>query len=372
MKDPRHRRLAEILVNHSTRVKPGDKVLISNWNPEIPFVKEIVNAVYDAGGQPFVNLFDRDLERTILMRATEEQVRLRAKHELDQMRDMDCYIGFTSLRNGSAWKDLPQDKLDLYQRFLFGEVHTRQRVPHTRWVVLRYPSPAMAQAADMSEDAFEDWFYDVCTMDYPSMSKAMDPLAELMEKTDRVRIVAPETDLSFSIKGLPAVKCDGGRNIPDGEVYTAPVKDSVNGVLSYNTPSLRDGFTFENVKLTFKDGKIAEACANDADRINAILDTDPGARYVGEFALGVNPYILNPMKETLFDEKIAGSFHFTPGNAYTICDNGNRSSVHWDMVQIQRPEWGGGEIWFDDVLVRKDGLFVPEELAGLNPDRLKG
>ncbi len=370
MKDPRQKRLAELLVNFSTKVKSGDKVLISNWNAEVPFVKEIVNAVYAAGGLPFVNLFDRELERTLLLGATEEQMKLRAKHELEQMKDMDCYIGFTSLRNASAWKDVSQDKLDLYQKVLFHTVHSKQRVPHTRWVVLRYPSPAMAQAADKSEEAFEDWFYDVCTLDYPKMSRAMDPLVALMERTDRVRIVSPGTDLSFSIKGLPAIKCDGGRNIPDGEVYTAPVKDSVNGVLSYNTPSLRDGFTFEGVRLEFKDGKIVKATCNDDARINQILDTDSGARYIGEFAIGVNPYILDPMKETLFDEKIAGSFHFTPGNSYPYCDNGNHSAVHWDMVQIQRPEWGGGEIWFDDVLVRKDGLFVVEELLGLNPENL--
>lgn len=371
MKDPRQKRLAELLVNFSIRVKPGDKVLINNWNAEIPFMKEIVNAVYDAGGMPFVNLADRELERTLFMRANEEQLSLRAKHELEQMKDMDCYIGFTSNRNSSAWKDIPQDKMDLYWNILFQTVHTKQRVPHTRWTVLRYPSAAMAQQADMSEEIFEDWFYDVCTADYPAMSKAMDPLVSVMEKTDCVRIISRETDLSFSIKGLPAVKCDGHRNIPDGEVYTAPVKDSVNGTLSYNTPSVRDGFTFENVKLVFRDGRIIEAHSNDDSRINKILDTDEGARYIGEFALGVNPYILNPMKETLFDEKIAGSFHFTPGNSYPHCDNGNHSAVHWDMVQIQRPEWGGGEIWFDDVMVRKDGLFVLPELMGLNPENLK-
>lgn len=371
MKDARITRLAHQLVNFSCKVQPGEKVLIQNTNTESVFVRELISAVYDAGGLPFVNLMDREIERTLVSRGTEEQLRIRASYELEQMKQMDCFIGFTSMRNMSAWKDVPQEHIELYNRIVMDTVHMKQRVPRTRWVVLRYPSAAMAQAADMSEEAFEDFFFDVCTMDYQRMSKAMDPLVALMEKTDRVHIKSPGTDVTFSIKGLPAIKCDGGRNIPDGEVYTAPVRDSVNGKISYNTPSLRDGFVYENVVLEFKNGKIISAESNDSERINQVFDTDEGARYAGEFALGVNPYILDPIKDTLFDEKIAGSFHFTPGNAYSICNNGNSSAVHWDLVQIQRPEWGGGEIWFDDVLIRKDGLFVLEELAGLNPDRLR-
>lgn len=371
MKDPRLAKLADILVNFSCKVKPGEKVLISNANPEPVFVQELVNAVYDAGGIPFVNLTSREIERAVLMRCTEEQMKLRAEHELAQMKDMDCYIGFSSLRNLSAHKDVPQDKIDLYNRTVFEKVHIRRRLTDTRWVVLRYPSAAMAQLADMSEEAFEDFYFDVCTMNYTAMSAAMDPLVELMEKTDRVRITAPGTDISFSIKGLPAIKCDGGRNIPDGEVYSAPVRDSVQGTIRYNTPSLHDGFVHEGVVLEFKDGRIIRAESNDTVRINQVLDTDDGARYIGEFALGVNPYILHPMKETLFDEKISGSLHVTPGNSYSLCDNGNHSAVHWDLVLIQRTEWGGGEIWFDDRLVRKDGLFVIPELEALNPDRLK-
>jgi aminopeptidase len=225
--------------------------------------------------------------------------------------------------------------------------------------------------ASMSEEAFEDWFFEVCTMDYAKMSKAMDPLVELMARTDRVRLVGPGTDLSFSIKGLPPVKCDGTMNIPDGEVYTAPVRDSVEGVISYNAPAEKDGFTFERIRFEFKGGKIVKAGANDDARVNRILDIDEGARFVGEFAIGVNPFITRAMKETLFDEKIAGSIHFTPGNSYDDCFNGNRSALHWDLVLIQTPEWGGGEIWFDGRLVRKDGLFTVPELAGLNPDRLR-
>jgi aminopeptidase len=244
------------------------------------------------------------------------------------------------------------------------------RVPSTKWCILRYPNPSMAQRANMSTEGFEDFYFNVCNLDYAKLSKAMEPLVELMEATDRVRITGKDTDLTFSIKGLPAIKCDGHRNIPDGEVFTAPVRESVNGVITFNTPALYEGFTFEGIRLEFKDGKIVNATANDQKRLERILDTDEGSRYAGEFSLGLNPYILNPMRDTLFDEKISGSLHFTPGSCYDECDNGNKSAIHWDLVFIQRPEFGGGEIYFDDHLVRKDGRFVLPALATLNPENL--
>ena len=239
-----------------------------------------------------------------------------------------------------------------------------------KWVLLRFPTSAAAQAAGMSTEAFEDFCLAVCSLDYARMDKAMDPLVELMSRTDRVRVTAPGTDIAFSIKGIPVLKAAGTNNIPDGEVYTAPVRDSVNGTMLFNTPSLEDGTTYERVRLTFKDGRIVDADANEPAKLQQMLDTDEGARYLGEFALGLNPLINKPMKDTLFDEKICGSLHLTPGRAYEDADNGNRSSVHWDLVLIQTPEWGGGEIYFDDVLVRKDGRFVLPELEGLNPENL--
>ena len=250
-------------------------------------------------------------------------------------------------------------------------VHSNIRVPDTKWVVLRYPVPSMAQQAGMSTEAFEDHYFNVCNLDYGKMSRAMDHLVDRLKKTDKVHIVGEGTDLTFSIKGQPAIKCAGELNIPDGEVFSAPLRESVNGVLHYNTPSLYQGRTYENIRLVFKDGKIVEATGSDTKRINEIFDTDPGARFIGEFAIGVNPYITSAIKDTLFDEKIAGSFHFTPGNCYDECPNGNKSAIHWDLVCIQTPEYGGGEMYFDGELVRKDGLFVAEELKCLNPEALK-
>lgn len=267
--------------------------------------------------------------------------------------------------------DVPEENMKLYNALYSHPVHSEERVKRTKWVVLRYPNASMAQLANTSTEAFEDFYFDVCNLDYSKMDRAQDPLAELMRNTDKVRIVGPGTDLSFSIKNIGAEKCSGQKNIPDGEVYTAPVRDSVNGTIAYNTPTLYNGVTFENIKFRFENGKIVEATGSDTKRLNEILDSDEGARYIGEFAIGFNPYILTPMKDILFDEKIAGSLHFTPGQAYDVTDNGNRSSIHWDLVLIQRPEYGGGEIYFDDRLIRKDGLFVIPELEALNPENLK-
>ena len=212
----------------------------------------------------------------------------------------------------------------------------------------------------------------MCTLDYDKMAAAEQPLKERMERTDRVRIVGPnDTDLTFSIKGIPAIPCIGDRNIPDGECFTAPVKDSVNGVLHYNAGTIYNGKAFDDVRLVFKNGRIIEATGSDTKADNEIFDTDEGARYVGEFSLGFNPYIKRAMRDILFDEKICGSIHFTPGQAYDEADNGNRSKIHWDMVLIQTEEFGGGEIWFDDELIRRDGKFVPDYLQGLNPENLK-
>ncbi len=371
MKDPRINQLAKNLINYSIRLQKGEKVLIENFGLQRELVIELVKEAYAAGGYPFVSLKDHQIDRSLLMGATEEHYETMASFEANVMENMDAYIGLRAGDNITEQSDVPSENMKTYYKTIWADVHQKHRVPNTKWVVLRYPTSSMAQLAKMSTEAFEDFYFQVCNLDYSKMDKAMDALSALMDRTDKVRLTGVGTDLSFSIKDIPSVKCAGEFNIPDGEVFTAPVRDSVNGVISYNAPSPYQGFTYENVKLTFKDGKIVEATANDTERINKVFNSDEGARYVGEFAIGVNPYIQHPMMDILFDEKIDGSFHFTPGQAYDTAWNGNKSSVHWDLVMIQRPEYGGGEIYFDDVLIRKDGRFVIPELEPLNPENLK-
>lgn len=368
--DPRIKELSELLVNYSCDIQPGDKVLIS-YEGECckNLARQLIKDVYKAGGLPYSEIRDAAITREILLNCTEEQIMFKDKCDLEQMKGMQAYIAIRAGNNTAELADVPSEKLNLYSKL--SRPTLDYRVNETKWVVLRYPNYSMAQLANTSLENFEDFYFDVCTLDYRKMSEAMTPLVDLMNRTDKVQIKGPGTDLTFSIKGIGAVKCDGLRNIPDGEVYTAPVRESMNGIISYNTPSEEQGFTYENIVFQVENGKIVKATANNTKKINDLLDVDEGARYFGEFAIGVNPYILHPMKDTLFDEKIAGSFHLTPGMCYEDAPNGNKSANHWDLVMIQRPEYGGGEIWFDDVLIRKDGIFVLPELEGLNPENLK-
>lgn len=369
MTDPRYGQLARLLVEYSTAVKPGDHVLLDLIEVPDEFGVELMRAVRAAGGIPIVEVRHTRIGREVMRDTNAEHATLVRELEMYRMRRMQVYIALRGAYNANEASDVPGDRLALFNKTMRPVLD--QRVNKTRWVVLRWPTPSMAQAAGLSTEAFEDFYFQVCTLDYRKMAKAMIPLANRMREADRVRIQGPGTDLEFSIKGIGAKPCDGLRNIPDGEVFSCPVKDSANGVIQFNTPTIYAGTRFENVRLELKQGRVVKASGSNDKKLNEILDTDPGARYIGEFSLGFNPFILNPMCDILFDEKIAGSLHFTPGQAYEDCGNGNKSAVHWDMVLIQRPEWGGGEVWFDEVLIRKDGLFVPKDLQPLNPGNLK-
>jgi aminopeptidase len=369
MTDPRYKKLAKLLINYSTQIKKGDHALLDMIDVPDEFTVEMVRAVREAGGTPFVEVRHTRVSRELLMDTDEHHAAQVRDIEMFRMKKMQAYIAIRGSANTSENSDVPNGQMQLYSKVL--RPVQDYRVNKTRWCVLRWPTPSMAQAAAMSTEAFENLYFDVCTMDYARMARAMVPLERRMKRADRVQLKSPGTDIAFSIKGIGAKMCKGDRNIPDGEVFSCPVKDSVNGVIQFNTPTLYSGTKFENVRLEFKDGKIIKATGNHTKRLNEILDTDAGARYVGEFSLGFNPYILTPMCDILFDEKIAGSLHFTPGQAYEECDNGNRSAVHWDMVLIQRKDWGGGEVWFDGELIRKDGIFLPKDLRPLNPQNLK-
>jgi aminopeptidase len=369
MTDPRFTKLANLLVQYSTRLQNGDKVLFELTDIPDEFGVELIRAARNAGAIPLVEVRHSRVNRELLRDTGDDHARLVRDVDLARMKKVQSYIAVRGSDNMNENSDVPGDKMALYSKVTRPVLN--YRVNSTRWCVLRWPTPSMAQAAGMSTEAFENMYFDVCTMDYPKMAQAMTPLQDLMAQTDRVQIKGPGTDLSFSIKGIGAKMCRGDRNIPDGEVFSCPVKNSINGKIQFNTPTIYAGSKFDNVLLEFKEGKVVNATSSNTKRLNEILDTDPGARYTGEFSLGFNPYILTPMCDILFDEKIAGSLHLTPGQAYEECDNGNRSAVHWDMVLIQRPEWGGGEIWFDGELIRKNGAFLKKELKALNPENLK-
>jgi aminopeptidase len=364
MHDERFDKLAKLLVEYSIRLKRNETVLIEAFDIPDEMTAALIRAAHNAGGVPFAQVYHARVNRALALEASDRQLNIMASHELARMKKMNAYIAMRGSHNITESADVPADKMQLIGKKM--RPVQDQRVKRTKWVVLRWPTPSMAQLAGMSTEAFENFFFDVCTLDYRKLQPGMKALKRLMEQTDRVQIKGPGTDLNFSIKGIPAVICGGDRNIPDGEVFTAPVKDSVEGQLTFNAPSIYQGTAFDGIQLNFKRGKIVEASSNETGKLNKILDSDAGARYVGEFSLGFNPRVFQPMRDILFDEKIAGSFHFTPGQAYEEADNGNRSQVHWDMVSIQRPDYGGGEIYFDGKLIRKNGEFLPKQLRSLN------
>jgi aminopeptidase len=343
-------------------------VLVEAFDVPDEMAIAIVRAVKIAGGTPFLQVHHVRINRELALSASHRQLNLMANHELARMKKMDAYVALRGSNNITELSDVPMETMKLIAKKM--RPVTDQRVKKTKWVVLRWPTPSMAQLGGMSTEAFEDFYFDVCTLDYRKLQPGMKALKTLMEKTDRVEIKGPGTDLRFSIKGIPAVICGGDRNIPDGEVFSCPIKESVQGHVTFNAPSIYQGISFDGIRLEFREGKIVDATSNESEKLNKILDSDPGARYIGEFSLGFNPQVLEPMRDILFDEKIAGSFHFTPGQAYEEADNGNRSQVHWDMVCIQRPKYGGGEIYFDGKLIRRDGEFLPKQLRSLNRNRL--
>ncbi len=365
MHDARIDALARQLVRYSTALKKGEKVLIDLHDVPEAVGVALIREARSRGAQPFLRLHQGRLSREMLKGAEEEQYATISRHLLAEMKDMDAYIAIRGSHNITETSDVPADKMRLAMKHLRPVLD--HRVKNTKWCVLRWPSPSMAQQAGMSTEAFEDFYFNVCLLDYKALVPAMNALKKLMEKTDRVEITGPGTDLKFSIKGMKAIVCGGNYNIPDGEVFTAPVRDSVEGHITYNAPTIYQGHGFDGIRLEFSKGKIVKAEAGSKTKaLNKILDSDEGARFIGEFALGFHPAIREPMRDILFDEKIAGSFHFTPGQAYEDADNGNRSQVHWDMVNIQRPDYGGGEIRFDGKLIRKDGKFLPKNLEKLN------
>jgi aminopeptidase len=364
MKDVRNERLANILLTYSVDLQPGEKLMMEiRGQDTLRLAQELIRQCTQLGGIPFWYYNDPSLRRHWIQGASEEQFEAFGQLHLGLMKEMDAWLLLHGPDNPFDLAEVDGGQLQLYQRLYAEPVHLQERVNNTKWCILNYPTNSMAQLAEMSREAFEDFYYRVCCLDYAGMSQAMEPLVEMMEQTDQVRVVSPGTDLCLSIKGMPAIKCDGKENIPDGEVFTAPVRDSANGYITFNIPALERGMVFDDVKLEFRDGKVVGAsCQSGREALTEILDTDEGARHIGEFALGVNPMVTRPMKDTLFDEKLAGSLHLALGQCGPETPNGNHSAIHWDVVLIQTAEHGGGEVYFDGELVRQDGRFVDERL----------
>ena len=358
--------LANTIVNHSIKVEKGEnvKILMETMEP-ISLVKELIKLIKEKDANVSVTITDPSIDALCNKDASSKKIELLRKQEELDVNNYDSFIRIycnqgdfnNSIVSNETAKEIGSS-LKKYR-----DIRANER----KWVLLQYPSIVDSQKSGMNYDEFKDFSFEAMCYDYEQMAEDLKPLKELMEKTDKVRLTGVGTDITFSIKDIPVIPCSGECNIPDGECFTAPVKNSINGVIKYNTPSPYRGKVFHGVTLEFKDGKIIKAtCDEDDDELNEIFDTDEGARYVGEFSIGTNPNIRYPMGDILFDEKIIGSIHFTPGACYDEAPNGNSSAIHWDMVLIQREDFGGGNIYFDDVLIRENGVFVIDELKHLN------
>lgn len=360
--------LANTIINYSLAIKEGEKILIEvNGEGTDVMLNALINETLKAKATPFWNRIDDDILSDFIKNASEDAIASWASIHHSVMESMNAYVSVRGPNNTYELSSIPGSQMALYNKHYFRKVHTTLRIPKRKWTVLRWPNHSMAQSAEMGLTEFSNLYFDACSLDYAELNKNMDPLLNLVLQTDQVRICSDNTDIRFSLKGINALKSAGRLNLPDGVIFTGPVKESVNGFITYNAPSIYQNKLFNNVRFEVSEGKIVDAsCEGDAEVLTKILDTDDGARYFGAFGLCFNPKILNPIKDSLFDEKIYGSFYLAPGDCFAPTSNGNRSEVHWVLVQIQTPDYGGGEIYFDDKLIRKDGDFVIDELKALN------
>ncbi len=352
-------KLVDTIVNYSLEVKSDDKVLITSYLEAKEFILKLVDKIISVGGIPVVKLKDSEIDSLIMEKSLSNRVNLVKTLSMEEAINYDCFINIRCMNNDYESKDTNKKLLKE-----IGDATLESddiRINTKRWVLLNYPTALDAYKNKTSYRKYYDYALKAMTFDYAKMLKDMEPLKKLMEQTDKVHIVDKNTDLTFSIKDIPVIPCAGKSNIPDGEIYTAPIKDSVEGYITYNTPCPYQGNVYTGVRLEFSNGKIVNCtCNEDVLSLKEIFDTDLGARYIGEFSIGLNPMIRTPMGDILYDEKIIGSIHFTPGRAYKDAFNGNISSIHWDMVLLNP------DIYFDDVLIRKNGKFVIDSLKHLN------
>jgi aminopeptidase len=358
-------KLAQLILEHSTEVQKGHNVMVQLIGLNgIDLLRALTEQIREKGANPFIKIEDAETQRILIENGNEAFWKNQAEvDQLPLMKQMDAFVGIRASQNIYENSEASKEANKAYSEHFLKPVHFDERVNNTNWCIMRYPSPAFAMNAKMPTRKFTEFYYNACLVDYAALEEAMKPLEEKLRATDEIHLKGDGTDIKFSVKGQNWVPCFGKRNIPDGELFTSPVLDSVNGVISY-APSVYQGKPFEFVKLEVKNGVVVDFDSSNNEALEDILDTDEGARRFGEFSFGLNPVIESPMYDILFDEKIYGSNHLTLGKDYEIAPNGNSSNIHWDLVCI------GPDVYLDGELVRKGRKFVADELKGLNPENL--
>lgn len=357
--------LATLILEHSTHLQKNENVMVQLIGLNgINLLRSLVEQIRDKGAHPFVQIEDTETQKILVQKGDTEFWKNQASvDQLPLMKQMDIFIGIRASENIYENSQASKEANKAYSENFLKPVHFDERVNNTKWCIMRYPSPSFAMNAKLPTREFTKFYYDACLIDYAKLKKAMEPLEARLRKTDVIHLKGEGTDIKFSVKGQNWVPCFGSHNIPDGELFTSPIIDSINGQITY-APSVYQGKPFEFVKLVVEHGVVVDFDSSNNDALKDILDTDEGARRFGEFSFGTNPIIENPMYDILFDEKIYGSNHLTLGKDYEIAPNGNSSNIHWDLVCI------GANVYLDGELIREGRKFVVDDLKGLNPEEL--
>ena len=357
--------LAKKILNYSCELQEDENVMLQLVGLNgISLLRALVEEARKMKVNPFVQINDTEIQRMLVETGDSAFWKNQAEVEgLPLMEQMDAFVGIRASLNIYEQAEAGKEANKAYSDEFATPVHFKERVKNTNWVVLRYPSEAFAMNAKMPTQKFRNFYYKACLLDYSELAEAMKPLHERLDQTDIIQLKGEGTDIEFSVKNQNWIPCAGKRNIPDGELFTSPVLNSVNGHITY-APSVYQGKPFEFVRLEVKNGKVIDFDSSNNEALEEILDTDAGARQFGEFSFGLNPIIKEPMYDILFDEKIYGSNHLTLGNDYEEAPNGNESSIHWDLVCI------GADVFLDEEKIREGRQFITEDLQGLNPGNL--
>ena len=364
MTDIRIEKLAELLVDYSVAVKPCDNVSIEGDAAADPLLKAIYVKVLKAGGHPFLQVQPDGIMELFYRYASDEQLQYVSDISRIVMETYDVRIHVSGETNTKALSSVDPARMVMRSNARRGLMETmleRSASGEMRWVTTNFPTAAYAQDAEMSVAEYEDFVYGACMPDlddpvgyWQRFSARQERIIRWLEGKQRVTILAPETELTLDISGRTFINCDGHLNMPDGEIFTGPVEESVNGTVYFSYPSIYDGREVSGIRLTFRDGKVIKASAEKNEEfLLSKLDADPGARYVGEFAIGTNEGINRFTGEILFDEKINGSFHLALGAGYPESGSLNKSAIHWDMVCDMKQ----GEIRVDGELLYRNGTF---------------
>lgn len=367
MMDQRLKQMAKTVINYSLNIQPGEKVLIDSTKNCSEMIKYMIKLIADRGAIPLVMLKETDIKRSLIINGCKEQFELMKTQEETILNKVDVYINMIDSDNCFDMSDIPSEKRALYQKYYFQPINFEIIVPKLRWITVDYPSISSAQQFGMSTDEYENYFFDAVNVDYEELGKKMQKLKELLDKGKHIQIESPNVNLSFNIDNLCSEVCSGKINLPDGEVFIAPTINSANGEIEFNVPSRYQGSSFEKIKLFFQDGRVVNySSQTNYEKLAEILESDEGNKYIGEFAIGTNPNINRPRSNILFDEKMLGSFHIALGNSHSLSDNGNKASIHWDMVNVLTENYGGGRIILDDEVIQENGIFVHHDLKELN------